>query len=42
MKYPSPISRSDAIGYHVIGKGRLSHGLLRSVPFEKSGTFTLR
>ncbi len=42
MKYPSPISRSDAIDYPIVGVARLSHGLLRSVPFEKSGTFTLR
>ncbi len=35
-------SSSDQIGYHIIGKVRLSHGLLRSVPFDKSGTFALR
>ena len=34
--------RSDQIEYHIVGKVRLSHGLLRSVPFEKRGTFTLR
>ncbi len=35
-------SSSDQVDYHIIGKVRLSHGLLRSVPFEKRGTFALR
>ncbi len=35
-------SRSNPIDYHFVGKVRLSHGLLRSVPFDKHGTFTLR
>lgn len=35
-------SLSSAIDYHIAGKVRLSHGLLRSVPFDKRGTFTLR
>ncbi|MGB6451118.1 MAG: LEA type 2 family protein [Steroidobacteraceae bacterium] len=35
-------SHSDQIEYHIVGKVRLSQGLLRSVPFEQSGTFSLR
>ena len=32
----------DAIDYRLSGKVSLSAGLLRSVPFEKKGTFNLR
>ncbi len=35
-------SHSDRIGYHIVGKVRLSRGLLRSIPFDEHGTFTLR
>lgn len=35
-------SLSNPIDYHIAGKVRLSRGLLRSVPFEKRGTLTLR
>ena len=31
-----------AIGYRMKGRVELSHGWLRSIPFEQSGTFTLR
>jgi len=34
--------RGRAIDYHMKGKVQLTHGWLRSIPFEQSGTFTLR
>lgn len=35
-------SRADQIDYHIAGRVRLSRGLLRSIPFDKRGTFALR
>jgi LEA14-like dessication related protein len=39
------LSRSDqhdeAINYRMVGKLSLSEGLLRNIPFEETGTFTL-
>jgi LEA14-like dessication related protein len=32
----------QGVEYHMVGKVELSHGWLRSIPFERSGTFTLR
>ena len=32
----------QGIGYSMKGSVQLSHGWLRSIPFEQSGTFTLR
>lgn len=32
----------QGIDYHMKGRVELTHGWLRSVPFEESGTFTLR
>lgn len=32
----------QAIDYRMKGRVQLSHGWLRSIPFEESGTFTLR
>jgi LEA14-like dessication related protein len=32
----------QGIDYHMRGRVDLSHGWLRSIPFEESGTFTLR
>ncbi|MGH8171163.1 MAG: LEA type 2 family protein [Steroidobacteraceae bacterium] len=34
--------RGQGIDYHMKGRVELTHGWLRSVPFEESGTFTLR
>jgi LEA14-like dessication related protein len=34
--------RGQGIDYHMKGRVELSHGWLRSIPFEQSGTFTLR
>ncbi|HEX5461801.1 MAG TPA: LEA type 2 family protein [Steroidobacteraceae bacterium] len=34
--------RGQGIDYRMQGKVRLSHGWLRSIPFEQHGTFTLR
>jgi LEA14-like dessication related protein len=34
--------RGQGIDYHMRGRVELSHGWLRSIPFEQSGTFTLR
>ena len=34
--------RGQGIDYHMKGRVELSHGWLHSVPFEESGTFTLR
>jgi LEA14-like dessication related protein len=31
-----------AVEYHLVGKISLSHGLLRSVPFDQHGTFNLQ
>ncbi len=42
LRLLSRSSPADRIDYHIVGKVRLSHSLLRSVPFEKRGTFTLR
>lgn len=33
--------RGQGIDYHMKGRVELTHGWLRSVPFEESGTFTL-
>jgi LEA14-like dessication related protein len=35
-------TRDDAIDYRVTGKLSLSSGLLRSIPFEETGSFNLR
>ncbi len=35
-------SKLDAVEYRMVGKVSLSSGLIRSVPFEKKGTFKLR
>lgn len=32
----------DAVDYRMVGKVQLSSGLIRSVPFERKGTFRLR
>jgi LEA14-like dessication related protein len=32
----------QSIDYHMKGRVELSHGWLRSIPFEQSGSFTLR
>jgi LEA14-like dessication related protein len=34
--------RGQGIDYHMKGRVELSHGWLRSIPFEENGTFTLR
>jgi LEA14-like dessication related protein len=34
--------RGQGIDYRMKGRVELSHGWLRSIPFEQSGTFTLR
>ena len=34
--------RGEGIDYRMEGRVHLSHGWLRSIPFEQSGTFTLR
>ncbi|MFI4884630.1 MAG: LEA type 2 family protein [Steroidobacterales bacterium] len=34
--------RGQGIDYHMKGRVELSHGWLHSIPFEESGTFTLR
>lgn len=34
--------RGQGVDYHMKGRVELSHGWLRSIPFEQSGTFTLR
>lgn len=34
--------RGQAIDYRMKGRVELSHGWLRSIPFEESGSFTLR
>jgi len=34
--------RGQGIDYHMKGRVELSHGWLRSIPFEQSGTFMLR
>jgi len=34
--------RGQGIDYHMKGRVELAHGWLRSIPFEQSGTFTLR
>jgi len=34
--------RGQAIDYHMKGRVQLTRGWLRSIPFEQSGTFTLR
>lgn len=33
---------TDSIDYRIAGRVDLSHGLLRSIPFEQHGTFSLR
>jgi LEA14-like dessication related protein len=33
---------ADAVPYHLSGKVSLSEGLLRSIPFDQSGTFKLQ
>jgi LEA14-like dessication related protein len=35
-------SHGDRIEYRISGKVELSHGLLRSIPFEQQGAFSLR
>ena len=32
----------QGVDYHMKGKVQLSHGWLRQIPFEQSGTFTIR
>ena len=34
--------RGQGIDYHMKGRVELTHGWLRSIPFEQNGTFTLR
>ena len=34
--------RGEEIGYRMQGRVELTHGWLRSIPFEQSGAFTLR
>ena len=34
--------RGQGIDYHMKGRVELSHGWLRSIPFQQSGTFTIR
>ena len=34
--------RGQGVDYRMTGKVRLTHGWLRSIPFEQTGTFTLR
>jgi len=34
--------RGQGIDYHMKGRVELTHGWLRSIPFEESGTFTIR
>lgn len=34
--------RGQGVDYHMKGRVELSHGWLRSIPFEQSGTFILR
>ena len=34
--------RGEGIDYHMKGRVELTHGWLRSIPFEQSGNFTLR
>jgi LEA14-like dessication related protein len=33
---------ADRVAYHIRGKVELSHGLLRSIPFDEQGSFTLK
>ena len=42
LKLASGGKKLDAIEYRLVGKVSLSSGLIRSVPFEKKGTFKLR
>ena len=35
-------SLSDPLNYRIVGKVSLSHGLLRSVPFDQTGQFRLK
>ena len=42
LKLASAGKKLDAIEYRLVGKVSLSSGLIRSVPFEKKGTFKLR
>ena len=42
LKLASKGGKLDAVEYRMVGKVSLSSGLIRSVPFEKKGTFKLR
>jgi LEA14-like dessication related protein len=42
LKLVSGGKKLDAVDYRLTGKVSLSSGLIRSVPFEKKGTFKLR
>jgi LEA14-like dessication related protein len=42
LKLAAKGSKLDAVEYRMVGKVSLSSGLIRSVPFEKKGTFKLR
>ena len=35
-------SLKDKVDYRIVGKVSLSQGLLRSIPFEETGTFSLK
>jgi LEA14-like dessication related protein len=37
-----PDALGQSVSYHLTGKVSLAHGLLRSIPFEQSGTFRLQ
>jgi LEA14-like dessication related protein len=38
----APEARSQSIAYHLTGKVSLSAGLLRSIPFDEHGSFSLQ
>jgi LEA14-like dessication related protein len=42
LKLVSSGRKLDAVDYRMVGKVSLASGLIRSVPFEKKGTFRLR
>jgi LEA14-like dessication related protein len=42
LRLLSRASPSGQIDYRIVGKVRLAHGLLRSIPFDERGTLTLR
>jgi LEA14-like dessication related protein len=42
LRLLSRASPSGRIDYRIVGKVRLAHGLLRSIPFDERGSLTLR